>query len=284
MELTAEQVDRFWRDGYLVGPVVLEAGDVASLRAAVERVHGGDLEGDGEYPLFGKVLGDRDAGAARTVMYGWRVNDAIRALVCGPRLGALAAALLRAPRVRLWQDQVISKPPAAADRTDGTIGFHQDYAYWQDVSTDAMVTANIALQDTDDRNGALHVLAGSHRIGIVEWAGSFFDTDLDEVRARLPADRRATLQEVTLPLQAGQVSFHHSLTVHGSGPNRSDQPRMTIAPAYLPDGAVYRPRGGPSSPHSRLLEAAVPGTPYAGDAFPLVHDGRSAVRAADGTG
>ena len=271
MELTVQEVDRFWRDGYLVGPVLLDAGAVAALRGAVERVHGGDLEGDGEYPLFGTVLGDPDTGAARTVMYGWRVNDAIRALVCGPRLGALAAALLRAPRVRLWQDQVISKPPAAPDRAEGTIGFHQDYPYWQDVSTDAMVTANIALQDTDDRNGALHVLSGSHRLGIVDWAGSFFDTDLDEVRSRLPHDG-AALEEVTLPLQAGQVSFHHSLTVHGSGPNRSDVPRMTLAPAYLPDGAVYRPHGGPPSPHSRFLGEPVEGTPYAGDAFPLVHD------------
>ena len=272
MELTVQEVDRFWRDGYLVGPVVLDPAAVASLRAAVERVHGGDLEGDGEYPLFGRVLGDPGTGAARTVMYGWRVNEVVRQLVCGPRLGAMAAALPRAPRVRLWQDQVISKPPTAPDRTEGTIGFHQDYPYWQDVSTDAMVTANIALQDTDDRNGALHVLSGSHRLGIVDWAGSFFDGDLDEVRRRLPEDRGVGLEEVTLPLRAGQVSFHHSLTVHGSGPNRSDQPRMTIAPAYLPDGAVYRPSGGPPSPHSRFLGEPVAGTPYAGDAFPLVHD------------
>lgn len=270
MEPTAPEVDVFWRDGYLVGPVLLDAEEVTSLRDAVDRVHRGDLEGDGEYPLFGRVLGEE--GAARTVMYGWRVNDLIRRLVCGPRLGAMAAALLRSPRVRLWQDQVISKPPAGPDGADGTIGFHQDYPYWQDVSTDAMVTANVALQPTDDGNGALHVLSGSHRCGIVDWAGSFFDTDLEEVRRRLPRGSGATLEEVTLPLQAGQVSFHHSLTVHGSGPNRSDRPRMTIAPAYMPDGAAYRVHAGPASPHSRLLGEPVAGTPYAGDAFPLVHD------------
>jgi ectoine hydroxylase-related dioxygenase (phytanoyl-CoA dioxygenase family) len=274
--LTTEEVEAFWRDGYLVGPVLLDAEEVASLRSAVDRVHGGDLEGDGAYPLFGRVLGDPDTGAARTVMYGWRVNEVIRRLVCGPKLAAMAAAILRTPRVRLWQDQVISKPPTTGDRADGTIGFHQDYPYWQDVSTDAMVTANVALQDTDDRNGALHVLSGSHRIGIADWAGSFFDTDLDEVRSRLPEVPGVSLEEVTLPLRAGQVSFHHSLTVHGSGPNRSDRPRMTIAPAYLPDGAVYRPHQGPPSPHSRFLGEPVAGTPYDGDAFPLVHDASAA--------
>jgi ectoine hydroxylase-related dioxygenase (phytanoyl-CoA dioxygenase family) len=36
-------------------------------------------------------------------------------------------------------------------------------------------------------------------------------------------------EPVPLRMKAGQISFHHPLTLHGSGPNQTAKPRRSIA-------------------------------------------------------
>ena len=40
-------------------------------------------------------------------------------------------------------------------------------------------------------------------------------------------------------IPAGGASFHHGLTFHGSGPNRSDQARLSVVAHLMPDDAGY---------------------------------------------
>jgi len=177
--------------------------------------------------------------------------------------------------IRVWQDQSIWKPgaPGYSAEAKGNIGFHQDYAYWQDASTTNTLSANIALQDTTIENGALRLFDGSHKVGLLDDADGFFDTDIDTLRDRFSRDTGIE-KETVINLKAGQVSFHHSLTVHGSGPNTSADPRMVIAPAYMPDGTYYREEGQAPCPHSDFLGPdRVHGTKYDGDFFPIAFPG-----------
>jgi ectoine hydroxylase-related dioxygenase (phytanoyl-CoA dioxygenase family) len=265
-------VARYWEHGYWVAPRLFDATRVAALRAAVEEVYARPLA-DSDYPLAPPFNRDKPH-AVKTLMFGWRLHETIRALASDPALTAIAAALMRTPRVRLWQDQLIWKPPvdgAAARETN--IGLHQDYAYWQDSSTTNMITANVALQDTSEHNGAMRVVVGSHALGLLPWASSFFDTDLEKLRGMARAESRGELREQVFTLEAGQVTFHHALLLHGSGPNYGAQPRLAIAIGYAPDGIVIRDDGQPPSLHLlRLLDARVPGAPIAGPSFPLVYD------------
>lgn len=40
-------------------------------------------------------------------------------------------------------------------------------------------------------------------------------------------------------LKAGQASIHHALCFHGSGPNLTDQPRLSVVGHYMPKGCGY---------------------------------------------
>ena len=136
-----------------------------------------------------------------------------------------------------------------------------------------MVSANVALQDTTTKNGALRVFDGSHKLGLLDNADGFFNTDLATLQRRFAAETGVP-EETVLDLKAGQVSFHHSLTVHGSGPNISPSPRMVSAPAYMPDETYFRVEGQPACPHSDLLGPdRRHGTPFDGEYFPLIRDG-----------
>ena len=268
---TPEDIKRYEELGYWVSPVLFTAKEIGELRAAFERAYGGDLDNGKSWPYVQPLGTDSDL-QIKTALFAWSVNEVIFRYDADKRLVDIAAALMRVSRVRLWQDQAIWKPGADGQAVDsGNIGFHQDFSYWQDSSTTNMVSANIALQDVTVANGALRVFPRSHRQGLLSGLGDFFNTDLADLRERFQAEHGLD-EEIALELKAGQVSFHHSLLVHGSGPNTTTQPRLVLAPAYVPDGTYYREEGQEPCPHSEFLgPERRHGTPYAGDFFPLLN-------------
>ena len=268
--LTAKDIQQFHDSGYCVSPVVFDAERIRRARQAVDRVYASDLDDGRSWPFIEPVTGNGPYGV-RTTLFSAHVNRTIRSMAANEIVVGMAATLLGCEAVRLWQDQAIWKPgTGGVPVEDGNIGFHQDYSYWQDSSTTNMVSANIALQDVTVRNGALRMIPGSHKLGLISDLGGFFHTDLMGTRQRLQADL-GVREDVPIELKAGQVSFHHSLTIHGSGPNTSASPRVVLAPAYIADGTFFRVEGQPPCPHSQLLgEGRQHGTPFAGEFFPLL--------------
>jgi len=57
---------------------------------------------------------------------------------------------------------------------------------------------------------------------------NFFSNDLEGLEASFKTGGKPIVK-VPMELKKGEVSFHHCLTIHGSGPNLSDQPRRAIA-------------------------------------------------------
>lgn len=269
--LTAEDIKQFHDSGYCVSPVVFDAEQIRQARHAVDRVYSGDLDDGRSWPFIEPVMGNGPHDV-RTTLFSAHVNRTIRSMAANEELVRMAAALLGCEAVRLWQDQAIWKPGTGGVLVDeGNIGFHQDYSYWQDSSTTNMVSANIALQDVTVENGALRMIPGSHKLGLIDdLIGGFFEGNLSETRKRLDAELDLQV-DVPLELKAGQVSFHHSLTVHASGPNTTALPRLVLAPAYIADGTYYRAEGQPPCPHSLFLgDDRQHGTPFAGEFFPLL--------------
>src|SRR5260370_22966772 len=69
-------------------------------------------------------------------------------------------------------------------------------------------------------------------------------------------------------LKAGQVSFHHALTFHGSGPNVSTEPRLCVISHMMPGDTVYK-AGRPQHPNLALLGPnAYDRQPFNSDFFP----------------
>lgn len=94
------------------------------------------------------------------------------------------------------------------------------------------VTVWIALDEISERrrNGVMHVLPGSHRVGL-EWRGT--DTDPSYL-VGLEALWAAALP---LDVEAGDVLMMDSRILHGSPPNFSDEPRGAIAGVAVPRSA-----------------------------------------------
>jgi ectoine hydroxylase-related dioxygenase (phytanoyl-CoA dioxygenase family) len=272
-EVTPQDIDEYWERGYWVSPKLIDDDRIARLRQAMDELFSGRIDGTGWYfqDFPTKDIVPQDPLALRRVINAWWVNDDIRALVQDPMLGKMAAALMRVDRVRQWSDQVLIKPGAGTtgDTDAGNIGWHQDKGYWHITSTDNMITAWVALQDTDLSNGGMRTLVGSHKWGLIEGSDKFFDKDLGKLREQFAGKVDSWVDEPCV-LKAGQASFHHSLCFHASETNKTNQPRMSIVGHYMPDGTTYVCSGRFQVFTKLLGPRPRPGQPLGDPYFPLV--------------
>lgn len=154
-------------------------------------------------------------------------NRQVRNLVHFPLIGMIAARLSRSGTIRLWDDQLVSKPPLDGSSAP-VVGWHSDRAYWMTCTSPDMLTAWIPLHDCPPEMGPVTYLAGSHRWPNAEKVRHFNAETLSNLELGPNPDEIDSLKRVIV-LEKGQVSFHHSRLVHGSDVNRSDRPRTSIA-------------------------------------------------------
>jgi len=208
---------------------------------------------------------------------GWWINKTMSKLIHSPAIGKIAADLLGTKAVRLWHDQMIIKPalgdPTAKDNV-GNIGWHQDYGYWQVSNTPNMITAWIPLQDVGTENGSLRTITGSHKWGLIPNSAQFFNPDLDSLKEEF--SKYGSWADEPAIMKAGQVAFHHALTLHGSGPNHTAHPRLAIAIHMQPENCGLQLGRGY---HHNLRDLAASKGPvelkegdlFDGPAFPVIY-------------
>ncbi len=190
----------------------------------------------------------------------WRIGRAFHDLLWQPAFTTAAGQLLEGP-VRFWHDQLFCKPA----RHGGVVAWHQDYSYWTRTRPLAHLTCWIGLDDTDEANGGLLYVPGSHRWELLPITG--LAGDMDAIREVLSPKQFAALEHpVPIVLRRGEASFHHPLMVHGSRENRTDRPRRGTVLNVVRDGVC--------SDSDEPLLAGVPivpaGQPLGGRFFPLL--------------
>ncbi len=119
---------------------------------------------------------------------------------------------------------IVAKPPHSA----ATVPWHQDAAYWGHEVDTCGASIWIALQDVDERNGCMCFVPGSHRQGVL--AHRHLDDDPAIHALELDPERRdAWVAGATaVPLAAGHACAHAGHTLHSTGPNETDRPRLAL--------------------------------------------------------
>ena len=174
-----------------------------------------------------------DGDTIRNSEYTALQNREIRALGQHAIIGAIAGRLTRSSEIRLWDDQLVSKPPSAGPGGPGA-GWHTDRAYWMTCTSEDMLTAWIPLHDCPVEMGPVIYVDGSHQGPDTESMRTFNSQDLEALERRLIGEENKSLKRV-IALRKGQMSFHHCRMIHGSDVNRGDRPRTSIA-LHLQDG------------------------------------------------
>jgi phytanoyl-CoA hydroxylase len=129
------------------------------------------------------------------------------------------------PGLVAFFSQIFCKPPEVG----GPKPVHQDNYYFGPEPADAMLTAWVALDDASIENGCLHYGKGSHLSGLFRHTAPD-DRPFD---LQVSPDDVARFEMTPAPVMRGGVSFHHGLTLHQSGQNKSPHPRRAVAIHYL---------------------------------------------------
>jgi len=254
--------EQFARDGF-VGPVdILSSDEVAQVREAVaEVIENLDAYRDRLYEVE-QAFTDRPGEVVCHFLGGFRVHEVLRGLIANLRITSLCAGLLGVDRLRFWHDQVFAKPP----RHPGVVPWHQDYSYWTRTEPACHITCNLLLDDSDEQSGCLQFVPGSHRWPLLPTVP--FDAPLSAIAEHLP--QGAAFEPVAVTARAGQATFHHSHTLHGSDQNRSDRWRRAVVCNYM--GADVRVADG-AEPLLRGVPHLSAGAVVEGEDFPIVFEG-----------
>lgn len=206
--LDETQCETFRRDGFLHPVDVMPDAEAKALRAQIEAL---------EARKHGRLSGLTRAKPHLLLPYLWDVVHDARILD--------KVSSLLGPDIICIGSSVIDKPA----RSDGYVAWHQDATFWG-LTENQGATAWLALSDVTSGSGAMQAIPGTHARQL-----RHLDTadDKNMLGAREAVDSQPDLSRaVWLMLKPGQMSLHHPLVLHGSGPNASDDRRLGFVIRY----------------------------------------------------
>ena len=107
---------------------------------------------------------------------------------------------------------------------------HQDNYYWC-LDNELGITAWIALDKVDKKNGGVFYYEGSHKSGLLKHKPSFAPGSSQTIENKLKL-KKFTI--VTPKLNLGDCIIHNAMIVHGSNKNISKSSRRGITIRYVP--------------------------------------------------
>ena len=263
--LSAEERERWERDGFFVRERAFCQSELVELRAAGEAVvarasdaatRDGEsyrIDGNRYHEAGGATIQYEHSPGSRTVRViepFHHLHPRFEQLIDDPRIVEPVRELVGSERVALFTDKINLKRPREGSR----FRWHQDSPYWTHACShvDQLPNVMVTLDDASRENGCFRVVAGSHtkgclpglegqgQLGPVFTDPSYFDES----------------REVLIEVPSGSLVFFSPHTVHGSQPNLSERKRRALVLTYQPSGhemfkiPVEREAGRPTAPRA----------------------------------
>ena len=214
--LSKIQKRQYWDDGFLFPISAVSAGQAKTWRDTLETIESDWLDNELARPLntYKRVNAHVVMPIAHEIAAHPRILDAVEGIL--------------GPDILLYSTEFLIKE----GKTKHIVTMHQDLAYWGLGEIDGIVTAWLALSPATQESGCMDFVKGSHKNRIVPHEDSFDKFNLlsrgQEIKVEVTkADKTCGT------LDAGELSLHHGLMIHGSGPNSTDERRIGVVIRYI---------------------------------------------------
>ncbi len=220
----------FVRDGFLIHPEPIFPENIINLGIEqIQAVRRGEYN-TGRSPRDSPWNPGDDPNTLCKIEQPQFASHGLRELLKYPGLGRLAADISGASMVQVWWVQLLYKPSTPEGTASTTsVGWHQDRSYWGVWEKESeLFTAWIGLSDVTLASGPMRFVLGSHKWGFRN-DSNFFEQNIEDQRKTISVPDGERWMEAAAVMSPGGVSFHDKLTFHGSGPNHSGSPRISLA-------------------------------------------------------
>lgn len=215
-DLPVEKINSFREEGFVHIPGIISKEEASRYREAALR-------------LTDRLKSTFDEQVFKQMVNVWREDETMRQLTFHRNVAEVAERLAGCA-LRLWHDQVLIKSPKSSKPTE----FHQDQPYWPHANSTRPISAWIALCDVPVERGCMTFIPGSHKRTDLPMQILTDHRSLFSVCPDLEWERR-----VTLPLKAGDCTFHHGRCAHMATPNFTDDPRVAHVVIYVEEETTY---------------------------------------------
>jgi len=230
-KLSDIEAEQFAKDGFLIRRALLQAPRVAELVARIDEslnpaLAPVEFEADVHYPGAPSSRWAEGGQTPRRLLHAYGRDSLFRQCAADAAIVQTLSVLMGSDELLLSQNHhncVMTKHPGFSSQTS----WHQDIRYWR-FDRPELVSTWIALGAENVANGALLLIPGSHKLNIDPGrfdAALFLRTDLEENAALLST-------AVAVELEAGDVLFFHSRTLHAAGQNDSETVKRSIVFTY----------------------------------------------------
>lgn len=226
--LTPAQVAFYHEHGYLHLPQVFSPAEMQALENDLSYLLGswaGLSEGwSGDWRQV--YMDEKTAQASKLIsMHDLQLyTEAWNRAVHHERLCDSLADLL-GPNVELHHTTLHAKPP----ETGHPFPMHQDWAFYQH-SDGRYIDVLVHLDDTNETNGEIRFLDGSHRLGGLEHVTK--KRNGEGCTPHLPTDQWKLESTVPVPAKRGDCVLFNIFTIHGSYINRTNRIRRLVRMGY----------------------------------------------------
>jgi hypothetical protein len=209
--LSEDAIAGYRERGFVHLKGVLTPAEVERYRTAAARAYSELSSLDARNQMF------------RQIVQVWKSDETLRELTLHPGLADYAAQLAGMP-VRLWHDQLLIKKPHNQTPTE----YHQDSPYWPHTGGRHQLSAWVALVDVPVERGCMTFIPGSHT------RQDLRAIDLTDARDLFAAAPDLAYEpRVTVPLRAGDCTFHNGYLAHTANANDTDEFRYAMVNIYV---------------------------------------------------
>lgn len=222
--LTPEQVREYEENGYLI--IRKECSDdlIDAFNSHIHTIRTADPIAEWAKPKSGSApIEDKDRFSVR--LFNPHLHD-------GFSLQMMKLPIVRGALAQLLGDEAVGVQSMYFYKEPGSHGqaAHQDYYYIKN-EPNTLTAAWVAMEYTNEENGCLWVIPGSHKLGLLPHGAV---KNLKEHEAWTHEVEGIDLnKETPVVLDKGDILFFDSLLIHSSTRNRSERWRRSYVCHYI---------------------------------------------------
>lgn len=216
-QLNDKEIEKYWKDGFLYPITLFSKQEAFNLRFRLEEIEKKFFNNkDLPYPInqYKRVNSQCVIPLAGEIALNERILDIVEKII--------------GPDILLWSVEFFIKEA----KSKSIVSMHQDLTYWGLDDDQMQVTAWLALSLSNQNSGCMDFVEGSFKNPILPHNDTFEKNNLlsrgQEIELPIKDE-----EKTKIILNPGEMSLHHGLTIHGSGPNVSNDRRIGVAIRYL---------------------------------------------------